>query len=175
MCNLATQQKLCNSVVLTCSFSFTHTHTRAHTGTRWMPWNPQASVWNLWRHPYRAERTCEAFLSPWRTSNRASDIQKYEFYNQSRTKRPLWPVQRQRGDADCWYFCLFKLFNSQRNVNFGLRDVRGRWRRSGVRNRWFESKKKKPTTTTRQLASRLSIFSITPFLFCRTSLCRSRQ
>lgn len=34
---------------------------------------------------------------------------KIRVYNFSWTKSLLWPIQGQREDADCWYFCLFKL------------------------------------------------------------------
>lgn len=35
---------------------------------------------------------------------------KIRVYNFSSTKSLLWPTVGQREDADCWYFCLFKLF-----------------------------------------------------------------
>lgn len=35
---------------------------------------------------------------------------KIRVYNFSWTKSLLWTIRGQRQDADCWYFCLFKLF-----------------------------------------------------------------
>lgn len=63
---------------------------------------------------------------------------KIRVYHFSQTKSLLWPTQGQREDADCWYFCLFKLFTHSETTlilvcgMLAVGDCRAVWRTDGL-------------------------------------------
>ena len=92
---------------------------------------------------------------------------KIRVYNFSWTKSLLWTIRGQRQDADCWYFCLFKLFTHSETTLIlvcGMLAVgvcRAVWRTDGM------SQKPVQKHTTRLL--RFRFFSFFFFFFFFTS------
>lgn len=95
-------------------------------------------------------------LSSWRTWLMQTRS-KIRVYNFSWTKSLLWPTQGQREDADCWYFCLFKLFTHSETTlilvcgMLVVGDCRAVWRTDGPSKNLF--KNTRPVVTVQLLFS----------------------